>query len=167
VKEQIESFVAHKTLALAGASSRKKGRFGNYAATELRARGYDVRLVHPTAESVDGASCVHSLAELDGVAEGLVVCVPPTRGIELLREAAKLGLRDVWIQQGAESPELLRVADELGLAPIWGKCILMHAPPVRSFHGFHRFLSKLFGGLYATPRRPAHALPPAGPKPAG
>jgi hypothetical protein len=28
-----------------------------------------------------------------------------------------------------------------------GKCILMYAPPVKSFHGFHRFVMQVVGQL--------------------
>jgi predicted CoA-binding protein len=56
-------------------------------------------------------------------------------------------MRNIWLQQGSESPEVLKLARELGLSPISGKCILMYAPPVGSFHKFHHFFARLFGKL--------------------
>jgi predicted CoA-binding protein len=56
-------------------------------------------------------------------------------------------LRNVWLQQGAETPELIALGRELGLDLVSGKCILMYAPPVRSFHWLHRAVVKLMGQL--------------------
>jgi hypothetical protein len=35
----------------------------------------------------------------------------------------------------------------LGLEPVTGKCILIYAEPVRSWHGFHRLFCRLTGQL--------------------
>jgi predicted CoA-binding protein len=64
-----------------------------------------------------------------------------------LKEAATAGIKNIWLQQGSESSEVLAQAKQLGLSVISGKCILMYAPPVRSWHGFHRFVMKLIGQL--------------------
>jgi predicted CoA-binding protein len=53
----------------------------------------------------------------------------------------------VWLQQGAESPEALALARDLGLNLVARKCVLMYAPPVRSFHAWHRVFARLFGQL--------------------
>jgi len=79
--------------------------------------------------------------------DGVLMCVPPKRTVEVLREAAEAGIRNVWMQQGSESADAVRLGQELGLQVVSGKCILMYAPPVRSFHGFHRFVMKLIGQL--------------------
>jgi len=51
------------------------------------------------------------------------------------------------VQQMAESPALLESGRQLGLSLVTGKCILMYAPPVRSFHKFHRTINMIFGKL--------------------
>jgi hypothetical protein len=142
----IESWTKVRRLALVGASRTGKG-FGALALKELRARGLEVRPVHPGAGAVNGVACAKRLADLAGQVEGVLVCVPPAQGEAVLREAAAAGIPRVWLQQGAESPALLGLAKELGLEAVGGKCLLMHAGPVRGFHGFHRGLVKLFGKL--------------------
>jgi len=72
---------------------------------------------------------------LKGLIDGVLVIVPSTQAMQVLREAASLGLTKIWLQQGAESPETLALATDLGFSLVSGKCILMYAPPVRSFHG--------------------------------
>jgi uncharacterized protein len=142
----ITNFVNGKRVALAGAS-RSGSKFGNMAAKELRARGYQVFLVHPEAKEIDGEPCYPSLAALTGQVDGLIICLPPSQSSQVLQEAASIGIHNVWLQQGAESTEVISQADSLGLDMVSGKCILMYAPPVRSFHWCHRAVVKLVGKL--------------------
>ena len=46
----IQEFITGKRIAIVGASrTNSKNKFGNMAATELKWRGYEVYLVHPTS----------------------------------------------------------------------------------------------------------------------
>jgi hypothetical protein len=65
----------------------------------------------------------------------------------VLREAAAIGLKKVWLQQGAESPEAIALANELNINLVAGRCILMYAPPVEGFHAWHRAFYRLFAKL--------------------
>ncbi len=144
--QNVQDFVQTKRLAVVGVSRDPK-KFGNTIYKELKERGFQVFAVNPSLDGVGGDPCYPSLAVLKGKVDGAVVCVQPARVGEVLQEAAQLGLRYIWLQRGAESPEGLAAARDLGLNPVIGKCILMYAPPVRSVHGFHRFFVKLFGKL--------------------
>jgi len=142
----IQEFIDGKRIALAGASRTGK-KFGNSAYKELKAREYEVYLVHPEAQEIEGETCYPNLASLPSKVDGVLVCLPPNQGSTVLREAADLGIRNIWLQQGADSPELLSLGRELDLNLVSGKCILMYAPPVRSIHRFHRGFVKLIGQL--------------------
>jgi len=144
--QAIQDFVNAKRIAVVGVS-RDKTKFGNTAFTELAARGYQVFGVHPTAQEVAGVRCYPNLAALRGQVDGALVVVSPQQAVSVLREAAATGLKNVWLQQGAESPEALALARDLGLNLVSRKCVLMYAPPVRSFHAWHRVFAKLFGQL--------------------
>jgi uncharacterized protein len=142
----IQAFIECKRVAVVGAS-RSGNKFGNAAAKELAGRGFQVYLVHPEAKEIDGEPCYPNLAALQAKVDSVLVCLPASQGAMVLREAAALGLQNVWLQQGAESPELIALGRELGLNLVHGKCILMYAPPVRSFHLFHRTFVRLIGQL--------------------
>ena len=142
----IENFISNKRIALAGAS-RSGQKFGNTAYKELKARGYEVALVHPQATEIDGALCYPNLAAVRDKVDGVLVCLPANQARQVLHEASGNGLHKVWLQQGAETPELLTLGRELGLDLVTGKCILMYAQPVRSFHWCHRAVMKLMGQL--------------------
>ncbi len=73
------------------------------------------------------------------------MCAAPERVEPILREAASIGLRNIWLQQGAESNEAIEPGKDLALNLVAGKCILMYAAPVNGFHRFHRFFVRLGG----------------------
>ena len=144
--QTIQDFISCKSIAVVGASRNEK-KFGNMAYKELKQRGYQVYAVNPQAEEIDGQPCYPNLNALKGQIDGVLLTVPPDKGIQAIQEAAQMGIHNVWVQQQADSPELLATGKELGLNMVTGKCILMYAPPVRSFHGWHRAFVKLFGKL--------------------
>ena len=145
---QIQDFISGRRIAIVGASrTNDKYKFGNMAAIELKRRGYEVYLVHPQAETINGQATYPNLGALKGQVDGVLVSIPAVKAAEVLREAAAAGLRNVWLQRGAESPELIKLGEELDLNLITGKCILMYAQPVRGFHIIHRFVASLSGQL--------------------
>ncbi len=146
MQQNIRDFIALKNLAIVGVSRSGK-KFGNAIATEMRQRGYNMFIVHPEAREIDGQPCYPDLASLQSKVEGVVICVPPRRAAQVLQEAADAGIRHIWLQQGAQSPDVLAKAKQAGLDPVPGKCLLMYAEPVRSIHGFHRAIARLFGQL--------------------
>jgi predicted CoA-binding protein len=146
MNQAIEEFTRSKAIAVVGVSTSGR-KFGNSAYKELAARGYQVYAVHPTAKEIDGVRCYPNLTALKGVVDGVLVSVPPARALGVVREAGALGLRNVWLQKGAESAEVLDAAGQLALNVVSRKCVLMYAPPVRSVHAFHRAIMRLFGRL--------------------
>jgi hypothetical protein len=145
-RDAIERLVSGRAVALVGVSAAGRG-FGNAAYTELKKCGYRVLPVHPTAAAIRGEPCWRSVAELPERVERLLVCVKPDRADRVVREAAAAGVRQIWFQQGAQSPAAMETCAQLGVEAIQGHCILMFAEPVASFHKFHRFVWKLIGRL--------------------
>jgi predicted CoA-binding protein len=142
----IVDFFEVKRVALVGVSRSGK-KFGNVILTELKQRGYEVLVVHPEAQEIAGERCYPSLEALKGQVERVIICLPPHKAAQALREAAQAGIQKVWVQMGADSPEVRAAAQEVGITPIAGKCILLYAQPVRSFHAWHRAFARLTGTL--------------------
>jgi uncharacterized protein len=144
----IQEFISGKRIAVVGASrTNDKYKFGNMAAQELKRRGYEVYLVHPQAKTINDIATYPSLSALAGKVDGVLVSVPATGSGPVLKDAAAAGLRNVWIQQGGESPELIQMGEQLKLNLVTGKCILMYAQPVRGYHTIHRFIARVSGKL--------------------
>ena len=104
MNQAIEEFVKSKRLAVVGVSRTTK-KFGNSAYTELKNRGYQVFGVNSNLREIGDEKCYKDLTSLRGQIDGAVVCVSPEKVGPVLREAAAIGLRNIWLQQGAESAE--------------------------------------------------------------
>ena len=145
-KALVADFVAQKKLAIVGVS-RGGRKFGNAAFRELKAKGYNLFPVHPQAESIEGERCYPSLAALTEPVDGVLITVPPAETEHVVREAAAAGIKRVWMQQGAGSPQAIRFCEESGMSVVHGECILMFAEPAAWFHRAHRWVWKVLGKL--------------------
>jgi predicted CoA-binding protein len=146
-EKSIEGFLDNPSIAVVGVSRSGKG-FGNAACRSLRTKGYRVYPVNWATPTVDGIRCYSRLSDLPERVNAVLVVVPPPQAVDVIRDAAAAGIRHVWLQQGAESPEAVRVGAELGLDVISGECILMFARPT-GIHRAHRWLRRLTHGLPA------------------
>ena len=144
--QDIQGFVAEKTLAVAGLSRDEKS-FSAMAFKELRTKGYRLYPVNPNAATILGETCYPSVAALPGRVGGVLVFTAPANTEKVVREAAAAGIRRIWIQQGAQSEGALRFCADNKLPAVSRQCILMFAEPVSSIHAFHRWVKKLFGGM--------------------
>jgi hypothetical protein len=142
----VEEFVSQRVLAVVGVSRSGK-KFGNAVCRELRAKGYRVYALHTQAESIDGEPCYRDFSALPESVGGVVVVVKPDEAAKVVREAAAAGIKRIWLQQGAGSPEAVRFCEAQGMSVVTGECILMFTEPVGPFHGFHRWLWRVFGKL--------------------
>jgi predicted CoA-binding protein len=144
MNQAIKDFTQCKRLAVVGVS-RTDGKFGNRAYRELKQRGYDVVPIHPEMGSFDGDPCYPSFEALPAPVEGALISLPPAHVPGVIRQASQADVHNVWLQQGAESPEAVQLGQELGLNVAHGGCILMYAEPVSGFHAFHGLVWKLIG----------------------
>lgn len=140
-KAQIDDFLAHKNLALVRLSSLIPVRGGRID-TELGPKGYTIHVVY-----LDGPEGTPKLANLPGPVEGVIIAVPKDRSEQAVREAIEAGAPRIWIQNGCESQGAIDLAAKSGVPLVYGHCVMMYAEPVQSVHAFHRWLTKLFGGL--------------------
>lgn len=145
-RQVIDDLLSQKTLALVGASRNGAG-FGNAIRKELAGKGYTIMLVHPEAETIDGVPCARSLKDIAPKVGGVILVTPPASTSALVREAAEAGIRRIWMQQGAASPEAIQFCEQQGLAAVHGECILMFAEPATWLHRLHRGINKLVGKL--------------------
>lgn len=143
----IDAFLSQTSLAIVGVSRDGRTGFGNTARKELLEKGYQLHIVHPEADRIADQPCAHTLAEVAADVGGVVLVTPPAQTMKLVEEAAACGIRRVWMQQGAESPEAIRFCEQHGIAVVHGQCILMFAEPTAWFHRAHRWAQKSFGQL--------------------
>jgi len=132
-RKNIDEFLLQRKIAVVGVS-RNEDKFSNIIYREMRTAGYEVMAVNPNADMVEGDRCYAGLGALPVKPDGVVLVVPPTQGIQIVEEAARLGIRHVWVQPGANSSEIDERLGELEIVTVSGECILMHIEPVKSIH---------------------------------
>jgi predicted CoA-binding protein len=137
-----DEFVAQKTLALVGVS-RTRG-FGNSLFRHLQRRGYRVFPINSQADTVEGQRCYRRLEDLPEPVAGVVAVVPPAQTKTIVEDCARLGIKHIWMQQGAESDEAVALCREKGIAAVSGQCLLMHTDAGFP-HSVHRWLWKMLG----------------------
>ena len=142
--ERIAAFVAEPAVAVVGVSRTGKG-FGWLACRELRAKGYRVYPIHPQVESIGDVRCYRRIESVPERINAVLVVVPPENSLDVVRDAAAAGVRYVWLQQGAESPQVITLCHELRLEAIAGACVLMYTKP-GGLHRAHRWLHDVFQG---------------------
>jgi predicted CoA-binding protein/RimJ/RimL family protein N-acetyltransferase len=153
--DAIQEFTAQKSLAVVGGSRRGR-KFGNVAYRELRARGYRLFPVHPSASEIEGDRAYATFESLPEPVGGVLIVLPPEETERVVQRAAHAGIRRVWMQQGAESPDAIRFCAENGIEAVHGHCILMFTEPVRSIHRIHRWIWRALGKLPVKKDRVIH-----------
>lgn len=143
-KANVDDFLSSAKLAIVGVS-RSKIKFGNSIYRELKKKGYQVIPVNPNTDSIESEPCFPSLTELPEPVDGAVIVVPPAQTETVVRDAAKAGIKKVWMQQGAESVAAVKYCEDNGILAVHGECILMFADPTAFHHKMHRWVWKLLG----------------------
>jgi uncharacterized protein len=137
----IDDFLHQRRLAIVGVSRTGK-KFGNALYRDLKSKGYRLIPVHPAAESLEGDRCAPDLQHLPEPVEGIILVVPPVQSEQLVRQAYAVGIRRVWLQQGAESDLAVQFCRDHGMSVIAGECVLMFAEPAGWAHRAHRWVWK-------------------------
>jgi uncharacterized protein len=118
-------------IAIVGATDNP-AKYGAIIYRNLKQKGYRVVAVNPNRETVDGDPAYGTLADLPHRPDIIDMVVPPRRTLQVLEQAAVLGMRTVWVQPGAESPEVVRYLIEEGFDYLVDACIMVAARPRQS-----------------------------------
>ena len=145
-KKLIVQFLAAEDIAVFGVSSSGK-KFGAAVYKELKQKGRSVFAVNPKGGFFDGSPIFESLDRAPAKPKSAILVVPPNVAEKVVADAIKSGVKNIWLQPGAESDAAIAYCHENGINVIHGECILMHAESVRSIHKMHRFINKIFGKL--------------------
>lgn len=147
IKQAARDFLAHRRIAVTGVS-RNAGMHGSNAVYQrLRQRGYEVFAVNPNADEVEADPSFHSLAEIPGGVDGVVIGTSPERALATMRECDELGIERVWMHRsfgtGSVSDDATDYGREHGITVIDGGCPCMFEPTADPGHKVMRFIFTL------------------------
>jgi predicted CoA-binding protein len=112
------------TIAVVGLSS-KRDRPSNSVAAYLQRHGYRIVPVNPNETEVLGEPAYASLLDIPSDVRVDVVDVfrRAERTPEIAAEAAAIGAKVLWLQEGIVNADAARIAEEAGMELIMGVCI--------------------------------------------
>jgi predicted CoA-binding protein len=122
---EIETFLASPAFGVVGASA-DRSKYGNRVLQCYLQKGKTVVPVNPKEREIEGLPCVASVSELPDEVQSISVITPPAVTEQVVKAAAARGIRNVWMQPGAESAVALDFCRQQGINVIGdGSCILV------------------------------------------
>jgi predicted CoA-binding protein len=106
-----------KTVVVIGAS-RDRRKFGNKAVRAFLARGYTVIPVNPSEREIEGLRAYRSVLEIPGPVDMATIYLRRDDGLRVMPEIAIKGIREVWLNPGADDQAVIEAAYAAALAPI-------------------------------------------------
>lgn len=108
---------SQKTVAVIGASTNR-AKFGNRAVRAYHAQGYHVIPIHPREREIEGLPAFKSVLDVPTTIDIASFYVPPEIGEQVIEEVVAKGVREVWLNPGADSDALIDKTRALGIRPV-------------------------------------------------
>ena len=125
LQERIDAFLAGTPHAVVGAS-RDRAKYGNKVLRAYLQNDREVYPVNPNSEEVEGLAAFPDLASLPQPVHGISVITKPDVTERIVEQAAELGIKNIWMQPGAESENAIERAEQLSMNVIaGGPCALV------------------------------------------
>jgi predicted CoA-binding protein len=86
--------------------------------------GKEVWYCNPSSKTVETDSLKTCLADIPASIDVINLIIHPIKGKEIVAEAAKLGVKSIWIQPGADSPEIIELCKQADIEVHQG-CVLV------------------------------------------
>ena len=125
IDEQIRQFLASTSFGVVGASANRQ-KFGNKVLRCYQQNGRNVVPVNPVETEIEGISCVATISDLPPEGESISMITPPPVTARLVPLAIEKGIKNIWMQPGAEHPDAVALCHEQGINIIAdGSCLLV------------------------------------------
>ncbi len=150
LRQAADEFLAQRRIAVAGVSRDGK-QSANLIYRRLKDTGHEVFAVNPSADTVEGDRCYHSVGEIPGGVDGVVIVTPPdaTEGVAV--DCGQAGVPRVWIHrgvgQGSTSEAAVEYCHEHGITAIPGGCPCMYGATADPGHKCLRAMLRVTGKL--------------------
>jgi predicted CoA-binding protein len=125
IAERIETFLEAEAFGVVGASA-KPYKYGNKVLRCYRQNHRDAVPVNPHEKVIEGLACVSSVKDLPQQVSSLSIITPPQVTEQVVRDAITKGIRNIWMQPGAESSQAIETCEQAGVNVIAdGSCLLV------------------------------------------
>jgi predicted CoA-binding protein len=125
IDEKIAAFLAAPAFGVAGAS-KNRDKYGNKVLRCYQQHGRKAIPVNPVEAEIEAVACVASVSDLPAEVESLSVITPPHVTDKVVEQAIAKGIRNIWMQPGAQSAAAIAAAEAAGVNVIAdGSCLLV------------------------------------------
>ena len=125
IDERIAEFLAAPAFGVAGAS-KNRDKYGNKVLRCYQLNGRTVVPVNPVEAEIEGVACVKSVSELPTEVQSLSIITPPQITDQVVEQAITRGIRNIWMQPGAQSAAAIAACEQAGINVIAdGSCVLV------------------------------------------
>jgi predicted CoA-binding protein len=114
------------SIAVIGATDHP-AKYGGIIYRDMKAKGFPVFAVNPNRDTVDGDQCWPTVKDLPDKPTIVVFVVPARKGLKVLQDCAEAGLRNMWIQPGAFSPQLREALEAGDFDWLAEACVMVRA----------------------------------------
>jgi predicted CoA-binding protein len=119
------AFFSSPAFGVAGASTNRD-KFGNKVLRCYQQNDRKVYGINPRATEIEGAPCVASVADLPDDVLSISVITPPAITEQVVKDAIARGIKNIWMQPGAQNPKAIEECRKQGINVIAdGSCILV------------------------------------------
>ena len=102
IGEQIKQFLTAQNFAVIGASTNR-AKFGNKVLRCYQTNELSVIPVHPREQQIEGLDCVATINDLPAEVASISIITPPQITEKIVMDAVSKGIKNIWMQPGAES----------------------------------------------------------------
>lgn len=123
--DQIDAFLAAPAIAVVGASDEKH-KYGHKVYVCYQQNNRKAYPVNPNTKTVGGNTAYPDLNSLPEQVQSASIITPPAVTDRVVDDAIKAGVKNLWMQPGAESAEAVAKATKAGINVIYGgACVLV------------------------------------------
>jgi predicted CoA-binding protein len=124
-KTKIQQFLAAPSFGVVGASDDSR-KFGNKVYRCYLEHDMKAFPVNPVVKEIEGNEVYPNLGALPEKVESISVITPPPVTEKIVEDAIANGVKNIWMQPGAESKTAIDRATEAGVNVIaGGPCVLV------------------------------------------
>jgi len=125
ISEKIAKFLDAQVFGVVGASV-DRSKYGNKVMRCYQMKGLRAVPINPKEREVEGVACVASVRDLPAEVSSISVITPPAVTERVVDEAVLKGVKNIWMQPGAESLAAIEKCVKAGINVIAdGSCILV------------------------------------------
>ncbi len=125
ISERIDTFLSADAFGVVGASS-KPHKYGNKVLRCYQQNQHTVVPVNPVEKEIEGLACIASVSDLPDQVSSISIITPPQVTEKVVEQAVAKGIKNVWMQPGAESAQAVAACEAAGVNVISdGSCVLV------------------------------------------